>query len=126
MSLVTNWFRWLGRSLLALIALVVVLALVGSAYQILGNLREPHRFPQRGRSVQVGNLKLNIDCSGHADPTVILESGMGVPGVGWAMVQPEVAKLRAFVRMTGQATVGAKPGRSPEPACRSRRNFGRS
>ncbi|HXB75205.1 MAG TPA: alpha/beta hydrolase [Candidatus Acidoferrales bacterium] len=93
MSLVTNLLRWFRRSLLALVALVVILALVGSAYQIFGNLRDPHCFPQRGRSVQVGKLKLNIDCSGHGGPTVILDSGMGVPGVGWAMVQPEVAKF---------------------------------
>jgi pimeloyl-ACP methyl ester carboxylesterase len=93
MSLVTNLFRWFRRSLLALVVLVIVLALVGSAYQILGNLRDPRRFPQRGRSVQIRALKLNIDCSGQGSPTVILDSGMGVPAVGWAMVQPEVAKF---------------------------------
>ena len=93
MSLVTNLLRRFRRSLLALVALVVVLALVGSVYQMFGNLRDPRRFPQRGRSVQAGALRLNIECSGHGVPTVILDSGMGVPAVGWAMVQPEVAKF---------------------------------
>jgi pimeloyl-ACP methyl ester carboxylesterase len=86
-------FGWLRRCALMLVALLILMALAGSAYQILGNLRDRHSFPQRGRSVQVGKLRLNIDCSGHGGPTVILDSGMGVPGVGWAMVQPEVARF---------------------------------
>jgi pimeloyl-ACP methyl ester carboxylesterase len=93
MSLVTTSLLWFRRALLALVALIVVLALVGSAYQILGNWQDPRRFPQRGRSVQAGKLKLNINCSGHGSPTVVLDSGMGVPAVGWALVQPEVAKF---------------------------------
>jgi pimeloyl-ACP methyl ester carboxylesterase len=93
MLLVTNRLRWFRRSLLALAALAVVLALAGSAYQAFGNSRDPRRFPQRGRSVWAGKLRLNIDCSGHGSPAVILDSGMGVPAVGWAMVQPEVAKF---------------------------------
>ena len=77
-----------------LAALITLLALAGAGYQIFGSLRAPHRFPQRGRSVQAGRLRLNIDCSGRGGPTVILDSGMGVPGVvGWAMVQPEVAEF---------------------------------
>jgi pimeloyl-ACP methyl ester carboxylesterase len=76
-----------------LVATMILLALAGAAYEILGNLRDPGRFPQRGRSVQAGKLSLNIDCSGHGGPTVILDSGMAVPGVGWAMVQPAVAKF---------------------------------
>jgi pimeloyl-ACP methyl ester carboxylesterase len=91
--LVTSLLRWFRRSFLALAALLVVLALAGFAYQIFGNLRDPGRFPQRGRSVWAGKLWLNIDCSGHGSPTVILDSGMGVPAVGWRMVQPEVAKF---------------------------------
>jgi pimeloyl-ACP methyl ester carboxylesterase len=46
-----------------------------------------------GYRSQAGKLRLNIDCSGHGSPTVILDSGMGVPAVGWAKVQPEVAKF---------------------------------
>ena len=33
--------KWLRRSLLALAALAVVLALAGAAYEIIGNLRDP-------------------------------------------------------------------------------------
>jgi pimeloyl-ACP methyl ester carboxylesterase len=105
---------WLWRCFRILVALTILLALAGAVYQILGTLQDPHRFPQRGRSVQAGKLRLNIDCSGHGGPTVILDSGMGVPGVaGWAMVQPAVAK---FVRVCsydragyGWSEAGPKP-----------------
>jgi pimeloyl-ACP methyl ester carboxylesterase len=69
------------------------LAAVGAIYQVFGNWRDSRRFPQRGRSVQAGTLKLNIDCSGAGRPTVILDSGMGVPALGWFAVQPEIAKF---------------------------------
>jgi pimeloyl-ACP methyl ester carboxylesterase len=92
-SLDRDLLGWIRRCVLILIALMILLALVGVAYQFLGNLRDPRRFPQRGRSVQAGELRLNIECSGYGGPTVILDSGMGVPGIGWAMVQPEVAKF---------------------------------
>ena len=125
MSLAANLLHWFRRSLLGLIAFAGVLALLGFAYQILGNLLDPQRFPQRGRSVQAGTLKLNIDCSGQGHPTVILDSGMGVPALGWARFSRRLQSLRAFVRTTGRAMVGAKSGRSPEQAFKSPRNLGR-
>jgi pimeloyl-ACP methyl ester carboxylesterase len=101
-----------------LVASMIVLAIAGAAYQILGDARDPDRFPQRGRSVQAGNLRLNINCSGHGGPTVILDSGMGVPGVGWAMVQPGVAKF-AHVCSYDRAGYGwSETGPSPRTSVR--------
>jgi len=54
---------------------------------------DARRFPQRGRSVQAGSLRLNLDCSGHGAVTVILDSGMGAPALDWILVQPEVARF---------------------------------
>ena len=78
---------------IALFALFAVLSLAGASYQILGNWWDKHRFPQCGRSIQAGPLRLNIDCSGQGRPAVILDSGMGVPGIGWHLVQPRVASF---------------------------------
>ena len=36
---------------------------------------------------------LNLNCTGQGAPTVILESGCGVPASGWKAVQSEVAKF---------------------------------
>jgi pimeloyl-ACP methyl ester carboxylesterase len=89
--------RWLGRIVLGLLALVALAAIVGASYQALGNRADARRFPQQGKSVPLGpefdNLTLSIDCRGEGSPTVILDSGLGVPAVGWNLVQTEVAKF---------------------------------
>src|SRR5436305_2011693 len=55
---------------------VVAIAVVsGVFYEQAQRARDLERFPQIGRSVDIGGRMLNIDCSGTAQPTVILESG---------------------------------------------------
>jgi pimeloyl-ACP methyl ester carboxylesterase len=89
--------RWLKRGLFGLLVIVVLAAIVGASYQALGNRADARRFPQQGKSVSLGptfdNLSLSIDCRGEGSPTVILDSGLGVPAVGWNPVQAEVAKF---------------------------------
>jgi pimeloyl-ACP methyl ester carboxylesterase len=89
--------RLLGRTLLVLVVLVVVAAIVGASYQGIENRADSQRFPQQGKSVSLGpefgNVHLNIDCQGQGSPTVVLESRLGVPGVGWNRVQTEAAKF---------------------------------
>src|SRR5580700_107071 len=87
----------MGRGRMGLLVLVVLAAVVGACYQALGNRADARRFPQQGKSVSLGpafdNLSLSIDCRGQGNPTVILDSGLGVPAVGWNPVQTEVAKF---------------------------------
>ena len=89
--------RWLKRILLFGVALVVLLVIAGLCYQAISDRADARRFPQQGKSIQLGsefgNVSLNIDCSGQGSPTVVLDSGLGVPAVGWKFVQPEVAKF---------------------------------
>jgi pimeloyl-ACP methyl ester carboxylesterase len=89
----------------------------GALYQIIGNWRDARRLPQRGKSVQAGQVKLNIDCSGDrsgpGSPVVILDSGIGVPAIGWIAVQPGVAKF-ARVCSYDRAGYGWSDG-GPEP-----------
>jgi pimeloyl-ACP methyl ester carboxylesterase len=102
------------RVLLVGLCLVTVsLAITGALYEIIGRWHDAQRFPQRGHLVQVGSIRMNIDCSGQGSPTVILESGWGGPSIDWLMVQPEVAK---FTRVCSYDRAGygwSDPG--PEP-----------
>jgi pimeloyl-ACP methyl ester carboxylesterase len=75
------------------VALLVLLAICGAAYQAISDRRDRKRFPQMGRSVDIGGFSLNLNCSGEGQPTVILESGLGIPAAGWELVQPEIAKF---------------------------------
>ena len=80
-------------SLASLLLVAVSLAITGALYEVIGRWHDRQCFPQRGHFVQVGSIRMNIDCSGRGSPTVILESGSGGPSVDWLMVQPEVAKF---------------------------------
>ena len=89
--------RYLSRGLLVLLALVAATAVLGACYQFFETSADARRFPQKGKSVSLGpafgNLTLNLDCDGEGGPTVILDSGLGVPAVGWNRVQAETAKF---------------------------------
>lgn len=112
-----RWKRWLKRIVLACVALIVLLAAAGAIYRAIENSADARRFPQQGRSVSLGaqfaGVSLNIDCSGQGSPTVVLDSGLGVPAVGWNFVQPQIAK---FTRVCSYDRAGygwSTPGPMP-------------
>lgn len=85
--------RWYWKTALFLALLLISLTCLGACYQFIGNWRDGRRFPQQGRSVQAGAVKLNLNCSGAGSPTVILETGHGMSSIGWFNIQPEIAKF---------------------------------
>jgi len=92
-----RFWRYARRVLLALVILALAVVLCGFAYQAMETARDARRFPQQGKSVAVGaafgNLTLNLDCTGQGAPTVVLDSGLGVPAMGWNLSQREIAKF---------------------------------
>src|SRR5271165_691231 len=60
---------------------IFALALVsGLLYEQTQRARDRRRYPQIGRSIDIGGRTLNIDCAGAGQPAVILESG-----ANWAL-----------------------------------------
>lgn len=51
----------------------------------------PYLHPQR--LVDVGGRRLNIYCTGHGSPAVILDGGSGATTFSWRKIQPAVAKF---------------------------------
>lgn len=76
-----------------LLLTAVVLILAGIVYEQIGRRRDRARFPQIGRSVDIGGRTLNIFCSGAGAPPVIFESGGPGPGLEWEAFLPEAAKF---------------------------------
>lgn len=72
-------------------ALLATLLLGGFAYEQFGEWRDHRRSPQIGQSFDIGGRKLNIYCSGEGSPAVIFNGAQSMPGVDWALVQPEIA-----------------------------------
>ena len=83
----------MGALLGGLVAVVVVVVLVGIAYQAIGNARDARRFPPPGKMVDVGGYCLHIHSMGEGSPTVVFESALGGSSLSWALVRSDVAKL---------------------------------
>ena len=93
----SRFWRFVKRVLIGVVLLLVCAALAGAAYQAIANWRDTRRFPQEGRSIALGaefpGVSLSLNCAGQGSPTVILDSGLGVPAAGWDLVMPDVAKF---------------------------------
>jgi pimeloyl-ACP methyl ester carboxylesterase len=85
--------RWLGKVSAMIVGLVILLAIAGASYQATESRLDAQRFPQIGKSVDVGGYKLNLNCTGQGSPTVILDSGLGGLALSWQGVQGEVEKF---------------------------------
>src|SRR5260370_2011607 len=70
------WIRFVSKCLLLLL---VVLLPVGITYEQIGERQDRKRFPQVGRSVDIGGRSLNIFCSGEGGPAAILDTRAGAP-----------------------------------------------
>jgi len=73
--------------------LLVCLAAAGFLYENISEARDRRFNPMEGRLVDVGGLKMHIDCTGDGSPTVVLDSGLGDSYLSWRKVQPQVAKF---------------------------------
>src|SRR5437870_3042032 len=85
--------RPMGTALTFLVLTVIAAIVAGAVYERVARREDRKRFPQIGRSVDIGGRTLNIYCSGEGQPAVILESGPPLPGYSWAFVQRKIAKF---------------------------------
>jgi pimeloyl-ACP methyl ester carboxylesterase len=76
-----------------LFVLLVVLILAGITYEQIGERLDRKRFPQVGRSVDIGGRSLNIYCSGEGGPAVILDTGGSAPGYENLLLQKKIAQF---------------------------------
>jgi pimeloyl-ACP methyl ester carboxylesterase len=83
--------RWAKRILLGLVALVVVLVIAGAVYEAISRWRDGQRFHPPEQLVDLGGRRIHLHCVGSGSPTVVLESGLGMPAMSWRKVQPGVA-----------------------------------
>jgi len=74
--------------------LLVVLALasVGGAYQVLGARADTKAYPMPGQLVDVGGRSLHLRCTGSGTPTVLLQPGAGEISSNTGWIAPAVAK----------------------------------
>lgn len=95
--------RWLRSIIRGLLLLVLILAVAGFLYENIFEARDRRFNPMPGQRVDIGGLKMHIDCNGEGGPTVILDSGLGDTYISWRKVQPQIAK---FVRVCSYDRAG--------------------
>jgi pimeloyl-ACP methyl ester carboxylesterase len=84
--------RWIGRTLLGLLALLIGLAVIGASYEAIMAASDATRYPPAGQLVDVGGYRLHLHCVGEGSPSVIMEAGGGGNVLHWMLVQPPIAQ----------------------------------
>ena len=84
--------RAIGRTLAALVGLLVVLGLIGASYEAIAAAGDAQRYPAPGQLVDIGGYRLHIQCVGTGSPTVVLDAGLGGSSLDWDLVQPELGR----------------------------------
>ena len=112
--------RWI---LLASVSLPLGVLALGGTYQAVKSRSDALRFPREGRLIDIGGYRLNLNCKGQGQPTVILEAGLTVPAISWRPVQREVS---GFARVCSYDRAGydwSDPGPLPRTSERSMREL---
>jgi pimeloyl-ACP methyl ester carboxylesterase len=106
-------WRRARKTALAILTLALTTLAGGMAYEAVGRISDARRFPVRGRMVDIGGYRLNINCTGTGSPAVILDSGLGEPAMSWMGVQSGVER---FTRVCSYDRAGygqSDPGPQP-------------
>jgi len=106
------------RIVVGLIALIVFVLVVGSAYQlVVGNVPDG-RYPAPWRLVDIGGRVLHVNCLGQGTPTVILEAGLGSGAVTWQHVQRPLSEITRVCSYDRAGYGWSASGPSPRTAAR--------
>jgi pimeloyl-ACP methyl ester carboxylesterase len=81
------------RIVVGLLVFVLGLAFAGMMYENIFETRDRRFNKMTGELIDVGELKMHIDCTGDGSPAVILDSGLGDTFLSWRKVQPEIARF---------------------------------
>jgi pimeloyl-ACP methyl ester carboxylesterase len=111
-----GWRFYLKGSLLALLAVLVALPIVGFGYETIASAVESRQFPAPGKLVAVDGHAMHINCTGEGGSTVVMDAGLGGWSLDWSAVQPDIAK---FARVCSYDRAGfgwSEPGANPGDA----------
>ena len=85
--------KWIGRITLGLVAIVVLIAITGAAYEAVGRRSAAREFPVPGKLVDIGGRRIQLDSRGAGAPTVVFEAGLDMGGsLSWYGVHDSIAK----------------------------------
>jgi pimeloyl-ACP methyl ester carboxylesterase len=99
------------------LALIVLLAASGAAYEAIMAPGDARRYPPPGQLVDIGGHRLHLHCVGQGSPTVVLNAGLGAFSLDWGAVQPQIAASTRVCAYDRAGLGWSEPGplpRSPQ------------
>ena len=102
-----------ARTLGAVFALILGLAIAGVGYEAVSSMGDAERYPAPGTLVDVGGYQLHIQCAGTGSPTVVLDAGLGGMSLDWYLVQPEIANTTRVCAYDRAGMGWSNPGPQP-------------
>ena len=97
----------LSRILKFLIASLALIVAAGAVFQFSMTLWESHLYRPPGKLVDIGGLRLHINCTSQGSPTVVMEAGPNDSSVIWQLVQPDISKFTRVCSYDRAVSVGA-------------------
>jgi pimeloyl-ACP methyl ester carboxylesterase len=85
-----SWPRRVCKWLIISMSLIVA---AGAVFQFSMTQWESHRYPPPGKPVDIGGVRLHINCTGAGSPAVVMEAGPNDSSVIWQLAQPEISKF---------------------------------
>src|SRR5689334_15052839 len=96
-----RWLKVLGVSVLALILIALIVA---AAFEHHARAHTLAQYPPRGKLVDIGGRRIQLDCRGRGAPVVVFEAGRDLRGsLSWDRVHDDVA---AFTRACAYSRAG--------------------
>ena len=72
--------RWFIKLSKAGVILLVLTLVIGTIYEATSRKQASQNFPPPGKLIDIGDRRINLDCRGQGNPTVIFESGLDTLG----------------------------------------------
>ena len=93
--------------------LFLVLVVARIVFEQIGQRQDRRRYPQIGKSIDVGGRTLNIFCLGDGGPVVIFDTYGHMSGFSWSAVQSKVATFNRACWYDRAAYGWSEPGPMP-------------
>lgn len=85
--------KWLRRLGIGVLVIVLLLAVSGATYEWMGRRSAGRDYPAPGTLVDIGGRRIQLDCRGSGEPTVVLISGLDIGGsTAWSAVHDSIAR----------------------------------
>lgn len=108
-----NKMKWIKRIFLGGVIFLIILVGIGWASQAILSEVAARKYSPPGRLIDVGEHKLHLYCSGSGSPSVILDTGLGLPASSFGPLQRELAKTTRVCSYDRAGYGFSEPGPSP-------------